>query len=134
MFWRITPREFLIRGRSYPIYLSLRINRVELPDGSLINSAQEYFRVEEGRVLEWYPGPFSSTLEECLYVVDIHAVLRTSLYRFSWTECYGREPELREQICLPHLKPATEEELPFDPVQIVEAFHLRRLAKREGDR
>ena len=42
MSWRITEQEFLIKGRSYPIVLSLSINRVELPDGTLINSANEY--------------------------------------------------------------------------------------------
>ena len=134
MFWQISEREFLIRGLSYPIYLSLSSNTVNLPDGTLINSAHEYFRVSaEGSVLEWYSGPSSSTLEECLYVMNIHSVLQTALYEFFWTECYGRQAERREKICLDDLRPAVEAVLPFDPIQVVEGFHLQRAGKLRGD-
>ena len=134
MSWRISEREFLIRGRSCPIYLSLSINRVKLPDGNLINSAHEYFRVSaDGGVLEWYSGPSTSTLEECLYVINIHSVVQTSLYKFFWTECYDREAELGEKICLRDLEPVAEKVLPFDPTQVVEGFHIRRINKPKGD-
>ncbi len=84
MSWRISEPEFLIKGRSYPIYLSLSINRVKLPDGTLINSAHEFFRVAaDGDILKWYHGPSTSTLEECLYVINIRSVVQTSLYEFS---------------------------------------------------
>lgn len=127
MAWQISKGEFLIRGRSYPIYLSLSVNRVKLPDGALINSANEYFRVSaDGEVLEWYDGPVSSTLEECLYVINIHCVMQSSLYAFTWTECYGREAELGEKICLHGLEPVAEEGLPFDATRVVEEFHLGR--------
>ena len=125
MSWRISEKEFLIRGRSYPLYLSLSVNRVKLPDGSLIDSTHEYFRVSaEADVLEWYRGPWTSTLEECLYVTDMHFVLQTSLYKFFWTECYGRAPGLQQTICLRDLEPIVEEVLPFDPMYVVEEFHL----------
>ena len=134
MSWQISGKEFLIAGRSYPIALSLSINRVPLPDGTLINSANEYFRVSaDGGVLEWYRGPSTATLEDCLYVFNIHAVLQASLYRFFWTECYRREGQLEERICLPHVKPVAEEALPFDPVQIVEGFHLQSGSQKIGD-
>jgi len=112
MSWRISEREFLIRGRSDPIYLSLSINRVKLPDGTFMNSAHEYFRVSaDGNVLEWYSGPSTSTLEECLYVIKIHSVVQLSLYKFFWTECYGREGERREKICLRDLEPVAADDV-----------------------
>jgi hypothetical protein len=58
-------------------------------------------------MLEWYCGPPTSTLEECLYVINIHSFI--------------------------DLKPVTDELLPFDPAQVVEGFHLHRASKPGGD-
>jgi hypothetical protein len=133
MSWQISEKEFLIMGRSYPIALSLSVNRVKLPGGTLVDSANEYFRVSaDGGILEWYRGPSTSTLEDCLYVINIHAVVQTSLVKFFWTECYGREGQLEEKICLHHLKLVAEEALPFDPVQIVEGFHVHPSSQKKG--
>lgn len=133
MSWQISEHEFLIRGWSYPIYLSLSVNRVHLPHGTLINSANEYFRVSaDGSVLEWYRGPSTSTLEDCLYVINIHSVVQTSLVKFFWTECYGREGRLEEKLCLHHLEPVAEEALPFDSAQIVEGFHRHPSNRKKG--
>ena len=127
MAWRVSGREFLIRGRSYPIYLSLSVNRVRLPDGTLINSADEYFRVSaDGGVLQFYSGPSTSTLEECLYVINIHFVLHSLLYEFFWTECYGSEGEIEGRVCLRGLEPVADDALPFDASRVVEGFHERR--------
>lgn len=135
MLWRISDREFLVQGRSYPIYLSLSVNRVRLPDGTFIDSAQEYFRVAtDGRVLEWYQGPSTSTLEDCLYVINIHAVLQSSLYEFFWTECYGREGEMPEKVCLRGLAPVPGTAVPFDAGEIVEAFHHKQSGKPRGEK
>lgn len=129
MYWQVSAQEYLIAGRTYPIILSLSVNRVRLPDNSSIHSAQEYFRVSgNGDILEHYKAPFTSTLEDCLYVIDIHVVLRSSLYEFFWTECYGRPGELEAKILLPSIKTLTEELLPFDPGETVERFH-----RQQGD-
>src|SRR5215208_2987606 len=127
MAWRISEHEFLIQGRSFPIFLSLSVNRVSLPDGSQINAANEYFRVSAaGDLLEWYRGPSSSTLEECLYVINIHVVIQTLLYELFWTECYGRAPERVETMRLRDLDFVADPVLPFDPVRAVEGFHASR--------
>lgn len=127
MYWRISPQEFLISGRTYPIRLSLSVNRVRLPDNTLIESAKEYFRVAtHGEILEHYKAPFTSTLEDCLYVIDIHAVIRSSLYEFFWTECYGRPGELEARVRLQNLVETTEKSLPFLPDELVEKFHLQQ--------
>jgi hypothetical protein len=76
-------------------------------------------------VLEWYRGPSTSTLEDCLYVINIHSIQQTSLYKFFWTKCYRRPGEIQEAICLQDLEPVMENGLPFDPSQIVEDFHRR---------
>jgi hypothetical protein len=135
MSWRISDREFLIQGRSYPIYLSLSVGRVRLLDGTLINSAHEYFKVSaDGSVLEWYRGPSTSTLEECLYVINIHSVLQTSLSEFFWTECYGRAGEIQEKLILRGLEPLAKDAIPFDPTRIVETFHRDRTGETTGDK
>ena len=77
-------------------------------------------------MLRWYGGPWTSTLEEYLYVSDIHVVVRSSLYKFFWTERYGREGELHGEVCLRDLEPVAAEVLPFDATQVVEGFHRRR--------
>lgn len=127
MTWQTPQGEFLIRGRACPIYLSLSVYRVRLPDGTLINSAHEYFRVSAaGQVLAWYRPSSSSALEDCLYAADIHVVLDATLYTFLWIECYGREGELDERSRLPGLCPIPPEELPFDAPRLVETFDRGR--------
>src|SRR5688572_1402703 len=134
MSWQISEKEFLIRGQSFPIYLSLSVNRVNLPDGTLINSAYEHFSVSaDGDLLEWYCGSSTSTFEECLYVINIHSVIQESPFRFFWTECYGREERLEEKICLRDLKPIADDRLPFDAAQVVERFHVRPASKAGRD-
>jgi hypothetical protein len=126
MAWSISKQEFLTQGRFYTIYPSLRINVVELSDGTLINSANENFRVAaDSSVLEWYRGPLTAPLEDCLCVSNIHSIQQTSLYKFFWTECYKRPGEIQVAICLQDLEPVMENGLPFDPSQIVEDFHRR---------
>lgn len=127
MSWRISEQQFLIMGRSYPIYLSLSVNKVRLPDGTLIDSAHEYFRVSaDGSVLKWYRGPSTSTLEDCLYVINIYSVEQTALMEFFWTECYGREAKLEKQVCLSNLEPIQEVHLPFDAARVVDQFHIQQ--------
>ena len=127
MYWQVSSQEYLIAGRSYPIYLSMSVNRVRLPDDALIDSAKEFFRVSEnGDILQHYKPPFTSTLEDCLYVIDIHAVLRSSLYEFFWTECYGRPGHLEAKIVLQNLEAVMEELLPFNPAEVIERFHLHQ--------
>ena len=124
MSWRISEREFLIRGKSYPICLSLSVNRVRLPDGTLINSANEYFRVSSGgEVLERYGDPLSCSVEDYLYVSGIHVVMQSSLYKFLWIERFGHYGKLEEKVCLRGLEPVAAEVLPFDAAQVVEGFH-----------
>ena len=127
MIWQTAGQQFLVQGNLYPVYLSLSVNRVQLPDGSLIHSAYEYFHLSaDGSVLKWYREPWTSTLEDCLYVMNIHSVIGRSLYEFSWTECYGRAPALEEKVCLRDLQPVPLNRLPLDGGRIVEEFHLRR--------
>jgi hypothetical protein len=127
MSWRVSEQEFLIRGMSYHIYLSLSVNRVELPDGSLINSANEYFRVSAGgEVLSRYGEPRSSSVEDYLYVSGIHVVMRSSLYKFLWIERFGHDSKLEGEVCLRDLEPVAAEALPFDAAQVVEEFHRRQ--------
>ena len=126
MSWRISEQEFLIRGRSYHLYLSLSVNRVKLPDGTLINSANEYFRVSAGgEVLMRYGDPWSSSVEDYLYVSGIHAVVQSSLYKFLWIERFGHDSKLEGEGCLRGLEPVAEGVLPFDAAQVVEGFHGR---------
>lgn len=128
MSWRVSEREFLIRGRSYPICLSLSVNRVKLPDGTLINSANEYFKVSAGgEVLERYRDPWTCSVEDYLYVSGIHVVMGSSLYRFFWTEHFGHEGELEGKVCLRDLEPVAEGALPFDAAQVVEEFHRHQV-------
>jgi hypothetical protein len=124
MLWRISDREFFVQGRSYPIYLSLSVNRLKPPDGTLIRSAHEYFRVSaKSSVLEWDQASSTSTLGDCLYVINIHDVLQSSLYEFFWTECCSCAREMHEKACRPGLAPVTDTSLPFDPDQTPEAYH-----------
>src|ERR1043165_10178234 len=106
MFWRISEREFLIRGKSYHIYLSLSVNRVRLPDGTLMQSGNEYFRVSAGgEVLMRYGDPWSSSVEDYLYVSGIHAVVQSSLYKFLWIEGFGYDSKLGGEGCIRGVAP-----------------------------
>ncbi len=124
--WRISEEEYLLQGRSHRIHLSLSVNRVLLPGGERINSANEYLRVSgSGDVLEWFRGPRTSTLEEYLYVSDIHCVLDATLRRFFWTERHGCEEEILAKTLIERLVVVSESEVPFNPIRIIEDHEQR---------
>lgn len=113
MIWRIPGGEWLIQGRSFTIQLGLSRNRVRLPDGSLVRESCEYFRTgPDGGLLQRYPGPQTSTVDDDLYVFDIHVVLDGALHRCTWIENFRDGDELRDRVCLSGLMSATIGELP----------------------
>jgi hypothetical protein len=127
MAWRISEDELLIRGRRYPIALSLSVNRVRLPDGALVDSANEFFRVTpSGDVLEWFGGPWTTTLEEFLTVSAIHCVVDSTLFSCVWKERFGHPGTLEACVRLGGLEPVSDDELAFVAVHVVDEFHRRR--------
>ena len=125
MAWRTSNAEYLIYGRSYPIYLAASTDRVQLPDGTLFNSASEYFQVSaSGEVLEYYGGPWTTTIEDWLYVSGIHVVLGSELYECYWAQRCFKEGELRQQVLLQDLEAIPTYAVPFSPPDVVEHFHF----------
>lgn len=113
MVWRIPGGDWLVRGRSSTIQLSLSRNRVRLPDGSLVRESCEYFRVgPDGALLQRYPGPQTSTVDDDLYAFDIHVVLDGALHRCTWIENFRDGDELRDRVCLTGLEAAAVGVLP----------------------
>lgn len=113
MIWRTFDGDWLVQGRSHRIQLSLSRNRVLLPDGSQIRDACEYFRIgPDGSLLQHYRGPQTSTVDDELYVFDIHVVIGDTLHRCSWIEHFRDGDELRDRVCLTGLAPASLDSLP----------------------
>lgn len=113
MIWRTSDGAWLVQGRSHRIQLGLSRNRVRLPDGSLIRESSEYVRIgPDGALLQRYPGPRTSTVDDDLYVFDIHVVLGDALHRCTWIENFRDGDELRDSVCFSGLEPVTRDRLP----------------------
>ncbi|HVK05059.1 MAG TPA: hypothetical protein VM490_16400 [Armatimonadaceae bacterium] len=92
--WTTADGHLLWEGEPVPIYSH---SPVRLPDGTLIDAARPYVeKTEAGTVVREYGAPFSSTLEELLYVSGIHVVLGDRLFRFGWEEKVG--PTFRTRL------------------------------------
>jgi hypothetical protein len=123
MPWRIGTTDYLLAGESYPILLSMSGNDVQLSDGTCINSAREYFRVSaDGEVHERYCGPWTTTLEDELYVSDIHIVSGSTFRRIFYIERLWRERRVEETILHDGLTPVQPVELPFDAKGIIRRY------------
>jgi hypothetical protein len=125
MAWRISNGQYLIYGRSYPIYLAASTDRVRLWDGTLINSASEYLQVSpHGEVLGHYGSPWTTTIEDMLCVSGIHVVLELALYECYWEQRCFKDGELRRRVLLEDLRAIPTNALPFSAPDVVERFHL----------
>jgi hypothetical protein len=115
MIW-ITPRgHFLIQGEMYPIYLSLSGQGITLPTGEVIHAAPRYVEVTcDGDIVHTYSGPITSTLDDYLYVSDIHVVLGSALHSFFWSETLDSE-RLKDSVVLDGLIPYTGNDAPTAP-------------------
>ena len=127
MAWRNSNGNYLIYGRKYPIYLAASSDRVRLPDGTFINAANEYFEVSpREKVLKHYGSPWTTTLEDTLYVCGIHVVIASALYEFTWSQRSFREGELTQQVRLEDLEAIPTYALPFSAPDVIKAFHFWR--------
>lgn len=113
VIWRTFDGDWLVQGRSHRILLGLSRNRVRLPDGSQIRESCEFFRLgPDGTLLQHYRGPQTSTVDDELYAFDIHVVLGDALHRCTWIEHFRDGDELRDQVCLTGLAPASLDSVP----------------------
>ena len=114
MIWQIRDGHFLVEGNRYPIYLSGSGYGVPLPDGNEIRDAAEFFEfTESGRLVKKYGPPFTSTLEEFLYVTDIHVVIVDALYKFFWIERLS-DRRLEHSRLFHGLNRIDDRDLPFE--------------------
>jgi hypothetical protein len=120
MYWRTVEGNFLLEGVSRPILLSSSANVVELPNGMQITTASEYFCVSRaGEILVKYSSPWTSTLEDELYVIDIHVVLGSNLYKYFYTERLWHGSRIDGEVLLRDLVAIGRHQLPFDPSQTI---------------
>ncbi len=106
----------MIEGRHFPIYLSGSGYGVKLPDGREIKTAAEYFEVSEsGWLVKTFSRPNTSTLEDDLFVQNIHVVEGSELVRFSVTENAGGSSLQQTQIIWGLIAvDDDDDEVPFD--------------------
>ena len=130
MMWRIGTNGYLLAGEAYPVLLSMSGGTVRLSDGTCVDSAREYFRVSvDGEVQQRYGGPWTSTLEDELYVSDIHVVLGSTFRRIFYVERLWREQRAEETVLLEDLTPVQRSELAFDPGSVIDRYR----AEHRGD-
>lgn len=126
MAWRTPQGDWLIEGRSHPIQLGLAVSRVHLPDGRLVRASSEFLRCDDdGALLQHYRGPVTSTVDDDLYVFDIHVVIDGRLLRCTWIENYRDGDELRSVVRLEGLQEVADDALPFAAGSVI-ARHAQR--------
>jgi hypothetical protein len=88
------------------MYLSTSDQGIRLPTGAVIHTAADYREVTRtGDAVATYSGPLSCTLDDYLYVCNIHVVISTALYQFFYTETADGDTRLRETVLLRDLTP-----------------------------
>ena len=106
MIWTTARGHLLIQGEAHPIYLSMSGQGIRLPTGAVIHAAADFREVTRaGEVVATYSGPLSCTLDDYLYVCNIHVVIGDALNCFFYTETTEGDTRLRETVLLRHLTP-----------------------------
>jgi hypothetical protein len=124
--WKTREGNLLLEGEVHPIYLAVSGQGVRLPNGAVIHEAAEYFEItESGALVTKFSGPWTSTLEDDLYVSGIHVVIENALYRFFYNQRGWREPTLEQKLCLPGL-------IPLDHSDPSERIGSAPVARRAG--
>jgi hypothetical protein len=104
--WKTREGNLLLEGEVHPIYLAVSGQGIRLPNGAVIHEAAEYFEITaSGALVTEFSGPWTSTLEDDLYVSGIHVVIENALYRFFYSMRGWREPTLEQKLCLRDLVP-----------------------------
>lgn len=106
MIWTTAQGHVLIEGEAHPIYLSVSGQGIRLPTGAVIHAAADYREVTRtGEVVATYSGPLSCTLDDYLYVCNIHVVMGTVLSCFLYAENGAGDSKLEETVLLRDLTP-----------------------------
>lgn len=104
----------MLEGRHFPIHLSGSGYGVKLRDGREITTAAEYFEVSEsGRLVKTFSRPNTTTLEDDLFVQNIHVVVGSELVRFFVTE-NAQNTSVNPAQIIRGLVAIGDDELPFD--------------------
>jgi hypothetical protein len=124
--WKTRDGHFLLEGETHPIYLAMSGLGVRLPNGGVIHEAAEYFETtDSGTVITKFSAPWTSTLEDDLYVSGIHVIIEDALYRFFYSARGPREPTLEQTLCLRDL-------IPLDHSDPSERIGSAPVARRAG--
>jgi hypothetical protein len=112
MIWTTARGHYLIQGKMHPIYLSMGGQGIRLPTGTIIHDAADYREVTRtDSVVATYSGPLTSTLDDYLYVSNIHVVIGSTLYQFFYSENADGDSRLREIVLLRDLTPYSGEDM-----------------------
>jgi hypothetical protein len=91
--WKLPNGHYLIEGAP-ALFPTSYVSSICLPDGDILHQASPYYVVtDEGRLIATYGTPHAYSLEDVLYVYDLHAVTHGQLCRFLWQEQWGKEAQ-----------------------------------------
>jgi hypothetical protein len=125
--WTTPDGHLLWEGEKHTLNSACPIQRT---NGEIIEESAEYYKATEaGDIVTMYSAPMTSSLEDDLYVVNIHLVIESTLYRFLWRERYGGDTELNTEIEIVGLVPFARTTLPFDPAAAREG-HQRHITPK----
>ena len=131
MIWKTPENRFLVQGDRHPIPNCVNLP-LQLASGDSIEEAAEYFEIaDSGTVVRGYSAPSNHGYEDELWVVNIHAVIATTLYRITWMEKFEHEPRVEQKTVLDNLE-SYEGALPFDFTRAIEEYRRREAPKYDG--
>ena len=115
--WKLPDGHYLLEGaeQHWPVNTP---SSIRLPNGEVLSHATE-FRVvtREGKLVTTYPPPRAYSLEDTLYIYDIHVVSGGQLYRYFWQQPWRYEEMIEAQCVLTGLVECAADALPFDPAR-----------------
>ena len=121
MIWTIPEGRFLVQGESHPIYLAVSGQGITLPTGEVIHSAHVFYEITaSGEVVKRYAEPFTSCLDDYLYVTNIHVVIGSELHELFFADNLETQ-RLEDKALLKYLTAYKDGALPFDVDRVVRA-------------
>ncbi len=125
MCWRLPDGQYLVAGAAEPLPVSWNM---ALPSGEVILSASKYYVVTPaGAVTRVYDAPWTSSVEDTLYVGPLHRVVGGQLTYCYWKDVYSHDgPELMHcNVVLSDLVPCAKDEVPFDVTKVIALHELK---------
>lgn len=122
-YWKLADGRFLVEVSGYPLPTAAPVP-LPFPGGDPMESAAQYCVVTaSGQRDQTFPLPYSYSLEDVLYVIDLYRVSEGRLKKYLWQQQWGYSERIEAfEVDLPAIVAEVDpSDFPFDEAGICDA-------------